>query len=140
VNAITMPHVAATLFGEGPWYAAHSTLVAEPDARNVIWLAAPELPDEGFRWAEDFEVASQHITLTDAALAELLFCSVIDPANTDMVIRARELVFTQLAVCRCNLSACAEQIGQEYGEHPEATARRMNWCLTIAEQLVGSES
>lgn len=133
MSTLTLPHVAGLFMGDPqPWYAARSTLDGA-----IAWQHRPELPPTGWEWAEDGpDIYGTHIVLDEVAVAELLFCSPIDPANTASQIAARELVLAQLDAVHCDLGACVAKLSQAYGDHPEATARRMGWCRTLAEQLL----
>ena len=100
----------------------------------------PYLPDgSGWRWAEDTEVAAPHIVLTQTIAAELLALAPdVPPGMTDA--DAIDAIDKVLAGHCCDFAACLNDLAQEYGNHPAATAARMNRCVTIAARLCGTEA
>jgi hypothetical protein len=139
MSTLTLPHVAALVHDEGPFYAASWTTQPAPDETNVIWLVKPILPDgEQLRWATDADVPSPHLVLDAVAVAELLFCSVLDAAGPLLPADILRAMDVQLARCRCDLGPCAARLAGEYGDHPAAARDRMVWCLALAAQVLGT--
>jgi len=61
-----------------------------------------------------------------AARAEALFCSQVQPSERPGAMQVRESI---AAMARKHGTRwCRDRVAQEYGEHPEATARRMAWA------------
>ena len=126
----TLPLVAAPLYGEAPWYAAKSA------AGDVLWCSSPELPDASFSWALDADVTTAHATLDLTAVAELLWCSSLQPGTWPTPSEVQMALTAQLANCRCDLTPCLLRLATEAGDHPFETAARMRWCLALAELVL----
>jgi hypothetical protein len=129
----TLPRVAATLDGSGPFYAGRSV------DGGIFWVSQPELPPT-WTWAEDGEVETAHVLLDMVAVAQLLFASPLGPDDgpTDELLCAT--VAGQLAACRCVLGRCAALLVDEYDNHPVQAAPRMTVCLQWAAQIVRTET
>jgi hypothetical protein len=74
-----------------------------------------------------------------AQLAEALFCSCLQPSENPDGVQVRT-VATSTAAC-ASPEAIAEQVAQEFGDHPETAVARMQWCrrMLSAAQLEGAE-
>lgn len=134
MSTLTLPKVAAELNGS-PFFAIHSVL-----NDNVLWTHQPRLPNASFRWATDSEVTTEHVTLDETTIAELLFVAPIVPDDDPTPRDIRSAVVIQLAKCHCRIGECVEQLAQEAGDHPEACADRMRWCLALASTLLEGEA
>lgn len=93
-------------------------------------------PNSGWRWAEDFEVASPHIVLTPRVAAELLCLAPDVPVGMSDASAVAAIDFV-LAAHGCDLDACICDLAQAYGDHPDATAARMSRCIAVASRLCG---
>ena len=63
---------------------------------------------------------------------EALFASALQPSDTPtagMIVAA-----INSAVQRFGPRGCTERMAQEFGDHPEAAARRMRWARRLAAQ------
>jgi len=64
------------------------------------------------------------------ARCEALFASALQPSDTptaDMIARA-----IRSAGQRFGTRGCTERMAQEFGDHPDAAARRMRWARQLA--------
>jgi hypothetical protein len=132
MSIATLPLVAADLCSDGPWFAAHNVQTVNPTDRDVVWLTVPELPSDAFRWALDNEVMREHATLDLAAVTELLFCSTLDPDDHPSPDEIRDALVRQLDACHCRIGLCLLRVATAAGDHPEAAAERMTWCIDLA--------
>jgi hypothetical protein len=65
------------------------------------------------------------------ARCEALFASVLQPSDaptTEMVAEA-----ISCTVRRFGIGGCAGRMAQEFGDHPDAAARRMRWVRQLAQ-------
>ena len=135
---LTLPKVAADLDHNGrAWFAARFTVSTDPDVSNVVWRSVPSLLDATMRWAEPGEVDTEHVTLDMTAVAELLYASQLDPGDDIDTDALAGLVLAQVNRWHCDLSGPIAVLAQDAGDHPEACARRMSWCVTCAARLLG---
>lgn len=131
----TLPLVATTFDGHGPYWAAWSPIHSGP-THNIVWLAEPRLPNTAYyRWATDAEVEGDHITLSAGDVAELLFTSRVDPDALDDAAAAA-IVDAELQRVGMDMRACCAEVGAELAEHWE-DCRRFNRCVTVASRLCG---
>jgi hypothetical protein len=136
VSTVLLPRAAAPVFGEGPFYAAHLAAQDAPDETNIVWLAKPVLPDGSpLHWA--VTVPSAHVDLDEVTVAELLFCSPLDPGGVPTVADILGAIDRQLARCRCDIGMCEARVAQEAGDHRDMAADRMTWCRARAAQIRG---
>ncbi len=133
MTASTLPRVAALVWDSGPYYAARS-IVHGPDESNVVWVPSPALPDATFRWAEDAEVRSEHVTLDVGVLAELVFLSGTDPdaLDDDGVMAVADAMLRRL---HCNMRECAAEVGELMGAGRETTGPLFNRCVIRAARM-----
>jgi hypothetical protein len=66
-------------------------------------------------------------TMQDLA-AEALFASDMQPSECPSQ-QAIEQTVTAMLLC-CGSDGCAADVAAEFGDHPEAAARRMSWALS----------
>lgn len=108
------------------------------NAEDVTGLRyVPFLPaGAGWRWADDAEVESPHIVLTQTVVAELLFVAHGEPQHmTDA--DAIEAIDRVLSERHCDLASCVAVVAADYGEAPVTAAARMSRCLIVAARLTG---
>ncbi|MDQ1659928.1 MAG: hypothetical protein QOD41_5011 [Cryptosporangiaceae bacterium] len=67
--------------------------------------------------------------LSDAAMAQALFVSGLQPSERPSAIRIRIAVAE--AIRRNGRHGCAGLAAQEFGDHPETAVVRMRWALDI---------
>jgi hypothetical protein len=68
----------------------------------------------------------------NAARCPALFCSGLQPSDAptaDMVATAISCAMQQLG-----LGGCVGRMAQEFGDHPDAAARRMRWIRQLIDQ------
>jgi hypothetical protein len=73
----------------------------------------------------------------DGAWREALFASGLQPSDAptaQMAAAAINRTLQQLGV-----RGCAAQMAQEFGDHPDAAARRMRWVHDLAEVAIRSD-
>ena len=85
------------------------------------------------------QLAMTRQSLNDAWWCEALFASGLQPSDApsaDMVAAAINRTVQQLGV-----RGCVGRMAQEFGDHPDAAARRMRWVHGLAEDswLTGME-
>jgi len=68
-----------------------------------------------------------------AQLAEALFCSCLQPSEQPDGVQVRT-VATSTAAC-ADPVAMAEQVAQEFGDHPETAVPRMGWALATVRAV-----
>jgi hypothetical protein len=61
--------------------------------------------------------------------AEALFVSALQPSEHPVGEQVRVEVTAMVA--RLGADGVAEVLAQEFGEHPESAARRMQWAITV---------
>jgi hypothetical protein len=61
--------------------------------------------------------------------AEALFVSALQPSEHPAGEQVRAAVTAMVA--RLGADGVAELLAQEFGEHPESAARRMQWAITV---------
>jgi hypothetical protein len=59
-------------------------------------------------------------------LAEALFVSTLQPSEHPGTALVRDTVTAQ--VFHLGETECSARVAQEFGDHPEAAAERMQWC------------
>ncbi|BCB77481.1 hypothetical protein GCM10022251_71470 [Phytohabitans flavus] len=69
--------------------------------------------------------------MTEHMRAEALFVSDLQPSDQPTGAQVARAIHTSLSV-RGGAAGCAAVMAAEYGEHPEAAARRMRWALALA--------
>lgn len=77
------------------------------------------------------QLAMTRQNLNDAWWCEALFASGLQPSDTptaEMVAAAINRTLQQLGV-----RGCVGQMAQEFGDHPDAAARRMRWVHGLTE-------
>jgi hypothetical protein len=72
------------------------------------------------------------MTLTTSATA--LFTSPLQPSDFHTRLQLASAISASLRI-HFGVSGCAAMVAQEYGDHPEAAARRMRWALAEAATL-----
>ena len=69
---------------------------------------------------------------SNGARCQALFCSGLQPSDAptaDMVTAA-----ISRAVQQFGIGGCAGQMAQDFGDHPDAAARRMRWVRQLTAQ------
>jgi hypothetical protein len=64
--------------------------------------------------------------------AEALFASSLQPSEEPSAAQIDAAV-TAMLLLRGS-AGCAEQVAQEFGDHPEMAVRRMGWCREAVRQ------
>ncbi|MFB9894714.1 hypothetical protein [Planobispora takensis] len=64
-------------------------------------------------------------------LAEVLFCSPLQPSNRPTVHEVRQAVEAVWDACEAPEQTCVAQLAADYGRHPELACARMRWCQGI---------
>ena len=75
------------------------------------------------------ELVARDVTVGD--LAEVLFCSSLQPsesADADTVVEALSKALTSH---HGQIGECAEELAASYGKDPEITCLRMRWARTV---------
>ena len=73
-----------------------------------------------------------------AARTDALFASTLQRSDQPTAMQVKRAITA--ATCAFGDLGCAERVAQEYGEHPEAAARRMRWAQTAVAGAFGSPS
>jgi len=77
-----------------------------------------------------------HLSIS-AARADALFASALQQSEQPSAPQVRQAIAA--AVRRFGDQGCAEQVAQEFGEHPELAVARMRWARqTVAQAYSGS--
>jgi hypothetical protein len=67
-----------------------------------------------------------------AVCAEALFASTLQASQEPGPDEVREAVTTTLR--RFGITGCVARLATEFGDRPEAAARRMRWALTMTQR------
>lgn len=136
---IDIPWQAVALDSDGhPWY----PFLPGPDAplEQVMFTPELKLPTAGSCWARDLEPEEDRprVQLDQVHLAELLYCSDVDP---DQITpdRLAEWLARRLAACRCDARILDGWVADDYtldGARSEIPTRRMQACLKLAAELL----
>jgi hypothetical protein len=59
--------------------------------------------------------------------AEALFVSPLQPSEDPTIEQVSSAI--EATILLHGSEGCAEVVAQEYGDHPQASAERMSWCL-----------
>jgi hypothetical protein len=73
----------------------------------------------------------QHLSIT-AVRADALFASALQRSDAPSGRQVQQAIAT--AVRQFGGRGCAAVVAQEYGEHPEAAARRMRWARQVVTE------
>ena len=73
--------------------------------------------------------------LTQTDLAEVLFCSALQPSQAVDHDTVHEAVAEGLRAHDGRITDFAEQLAESYGKDPEITCRRMRWCRDLVGQV-----
>ena len=73
-----------------------------------------------------------------AARTDALFASTLQRSDQPTAMQVKRAITA--ATCAFGDLGCAARVAQEYGEHPEAAARRMRWARTAVVGVFGSPS
>jgi hypothetical protein len=76
-----------------------------------------------------------YYTSTGAVWADALFVSAMQ--RSDRPSKGQVLKAIAAAVCAYGDRGCAEQVAQEFGDHPETAVARMRWARAMAREAVG---
>ena len=69
--------------------------------------------------------------LTQGDLAELLFCSTLQPSQDPDPQTVVEALSKSLRSHHGQIRECAEELAASYGKDPEITCLRMRWARTV---------
>jgi hypothetical protein len=75
--------------------------------------------------------------VTENMRAEALFASDLQPSDRPTQAQVARAIHISLVV-RGGTAGCAAVMAAEYGEHPEAAARRMRWALALSSAGAGA--
>ena len=78
------------------------------------------------------------MTRLDEARCEALFASGLQPS--DAPTAGMVAVAITRAVRRFGAGGCAGQMAQEFGDHPDAAARRMRWVRQLVQAAARSQA
>jgi hypothetical protein len=76
-----------------------------------------------------------YYTSTGAVWADALFVSAMQ--RSDKPSRGQVLKAITAAVRAYGHRGCAEQVAQEFGDHPETAVARMRWARAMAREATG---
>lgn len=76
-----------------------------------------------------------YYTSTGAVWADALFVSAMQ--RSDNPTKVQVLKAIAAAVRAYGDRGCAEQVAQEFGDHPETAVARMRWARAMAREAVG---
>src|SRR5437016_1677580 len=76
-----------------------------------------------------------YYTSTGAVRADALFVSAIQ--RSDKPTKGQVLKAIAATVRAYGDRGCAEQVAQEFGDHPETAVARMRWARSMAREAVG---
>ena len=130
MSVTMLPLVARAVFGGPPWFAMRSA------TGGIAWSSTVELLDPTFTWAHDVDDATDHVTLTLPAVAELIWCSSLQPHDEPTRDQLVAALVHQLDVCHCELGACYERVGAAAAEHPAEYLTRMTWARDMAANML----
>ena len=74
----------------------------------------------------------------EAARAEALFASILQPSGSPSPDQVRRAVATTLR--RLGVRGCAAQMAGEFGEHPDTAVTRMGWALATIRTVYPTPS
>ncbi len=72
-----------------------------------------------------------------AELAELLFCSTLQPSQGCDPAAVDAALAQSLRVHHGQVRECAEELAASYGKDPEVTCLRMRWARSVVSQAFG---
>ena len=78
------------------------------------------------------------MTRLDEARCEALFASGLQPS--DAPTAGMVAVAITRAVRQFGTGGCAGRMAQEFGDHPDAAARRMQWVLQLVQAAARSQA
>ncbi|MGQ0464854.1 MAG: hypothetical protein ACT4QG_06000 [Sporichthyaceae bacterium] len=74
--------------------------------------------------------------MTLSELAELLFCSPLQPSQQVDAQAIDAALAESLRAHHGQVAECAEELAASYGKDPEVTCRRMRWARAIVSQRI----
>ena len=74
----------------------------------------------------------QLVILPEDFLAEVLFCSALQPSDQPTPQQVRDAVLASWHAHHDEPQECVEQLAADYGNHPELACARMRWCIQMA--------
>jgi hypothetical protein len=74
------------------------------------------------------------IIMTLATMAEAVFVSSLQPSEHPTADQVATAIGDSLRIYG-GVSGCAGAFAAEYGEHPEESAHRMHWALSLAADV-----
>ena len=72
---------------------------------------------------------------TAADLAEILFCSSLQPSQGTDPDTVRAALQQSLRLHEGRVAACAEELAACYGKEPDVACHRMRWCRDLVARL-----
>lgn len=140
MTALTLPRIAAELdLASGVFYAAESTLPAQPDEHLVVWLPEPRFPagaEAMYRWTQDDRhIGRRHVTLNATALAELLYITDLDPAALDDT-EALVAIDRSLTEMHCDMLRCSARVSAGLSAHANCADPLWQSCRERAARLL----
>ena len=78
------------------------------------------------------------MTRLDEARCEALFASGLQPSDAPTVSMVAAAITR--AVRQFGTGGCAGRMAQEFGDHPDAAARRMQWVLQLVQAAARSQA
>jgi hypothetical protein len=81
--------------------------------------------------------APYHLNMS-AVRADALFASTLQRSDQPTAVQVKRAITA--TTCAFGARGCAARVAQEYGEHPEAAARRMRWARMAVAGAFGSPS
>lgn len=78
-------------------------------------------------------VPTQGLSIAD--LAEILFCSTLQPSQTVDGAAVQAAVSQSLRVHDGGVQACAAELAACYGKDPDVACVRMRWCRDLAARF-----
>jgi hypothetical protein len=77
-----------------------------------------------------------HRQMLTVARAEALFASDLSAGEAHPATELRDAITTTVRRYG-GVAGCAEQMAQEYGDHPDQAAQRMQWATGAVRSLTG---
>jgi hypothetical protein len=71
-------------------------------------------------------------------LAEVLFCSSLQPSDRPDADRVRAAVMACLRAYDGDVNACVGELAQRYGKDPDCACTRMRWCRETAARALAA--
>jgi hypothetical protein len=76
--------------------------------------------------------------MSTAELAEILFCSSLQPSQSLDGATVQAAVSQSLRTHHGQVQECAEELAECYGEDPDVACTRMRWCRDLVARFFGN--